>query len=110
MDDTIGGLDISLLDLLAVDSDSALERDAEGFAVDGGGLHSLGEVSGHDLARDHVVLEDVSKVGEGHELNLRDLEGTSGICKGVVVGGEESEGALSHEHLVEASLCRWQKE
>ena len=51
-----------------------------------------------------MVLEDVGEVGEVHELNLGDAQGASGICKGVVVGGEEGEGTRASEDLVEASL------
>ena len=45
VNDSIGGLDVGLLDLLSVDRSSSLERDDDLLPKDGLGLKSLGEIS-----------------------------------------------------------------
>ena len=104
MDDTVGDLDVLLLEVDTVDG-RARGTGLEGLATKSGNVTSISEGRGSDLTRANVVLEDLSKVGDVLELKLGDSEllGVSSEC--IIIRGEDSElGVSIHESLVKASL------
>ncbi len=102
MDDTVGDLDVLLLQLDSVDG-GASTLDLEGLSTNSGDIAV--ERAGEDLARDNVCLENINKVGDVLELKLGDSELLGGSSECIIIGSEDSElGIGVHEGLVEASL------
>jgi len=102
MDNTVGDLDVLLLELDPVDGGASgvnldrLARDSSNIATEG---------RGENLARDDMASEDLSEIGNVGELKLGYSELLGGSGERIIIRSEDGElGIGVHERLVEASL------
>ncbi len=102
MDDTVGDLDVLLLELDSVDG-GASGINLDGLTSNSGNITT--ESSGEDLAGDDVTGKDLSKVGDVLELELGNSELLGGSSEGIIIRSEDGElGIGVHEGLLKASL------
>jgi hypothetical protein len=103
VEDAVADLNVSLLDLDAVDLGTTGQGDLQRLA-EGCHLSALLEVGGLHLTRDDMVLEDVGKVGEVLQLKLGDSQLLCGSGECIIIGSKQGElGIGVHEGLVKAS-------